>query len=208
MRIHLFDLTDPARQADEKLVAMEPRARDELAREAQRKASALGLMRGPTPIPLVLSPCSLPGEELSALRRGARLITSALVKVARELIEKRPEKARLLFHHLSPLETEALADRWREGEDLLHSPLGWFVDSSGSVKALEVNAPIPAMRVYSDAAVRGWVQAVRPGREPAVAENHSNSEWLIDALLKAARGRTEPFQIQLLHREGDPQVTE
>src|SRR4051812_6608627 len=93
-------------------------ARDELARDAQQKASALGLMRGPTPIPLVLSPTALPREELAALGRGARLITSALVKVARELIERRPEKARLLFHHLSPLERDALARPWLEAEEV------------------------------------------------------------------------------------------
>src|SRR5438477_6895139 len=178
MRIHLFDLTGAARRADEKLVAMDATARDDLAREAQRRASALGLMRGATPIPLVLSPCSLPREELAALGRGARSITSALVKVARELIERRPEKARLLFHPLGPLESEALATRWREAEDLLHSRIDWFVDAAGNAKALEVNATIPAMQVYSDAAVRGWVQAVRPGREAVVAANPSNAEWL------------------------------
>jgi len=208
MRVQLFDLTDAARRADDRLAAMDSTARDELAREAQRRASALGLMRGATPIPLVLSPCSLPREELAALGRGARSITSALVQVARELIERRPEKARLLFHHLSPLESEALATRWREAEDLLHSRIDWFVDGAGNVKALEVNATIPAMQIYSDAAVRGWVQAVRPGREPALSANPSNAEWLLDALLKAARGRAQPVKVQLLHREGDPQLTE
>ena len=208
MRVQLFDLTDAARRADDRLAAMDSTARDELAREVQRRASALGLMRGATPIPLVLSPCSLPREELAALGRGARSITSALVKVARELIERRPEKARLLFHHLSPLESEALATRWREAEDLLHSRIDWFVDGAGNVKALEVNATIPAMQIYSDAAVRGWVQAVRPGREPALSANPSNAEWLLDALLKAARGRAQPVKVQLLHREGDPQLTE
>src|SRR5205085_2691439 len=83
------------------LVRMDPSARDELATQAQRRASELGLMRGPAPIPLVLSPCALPREELAALGRGARLITSALVKIARELIERRPERARLLFRHRS-----------------------------------------------------------------------------------------------------------
>src|SRR5437870_27319 len=110
MRIRLYEPT----KAEDLLLSMEPAARDELAREAQRRASALGLMRGPQPIPLVLSPLSLPREELSALGRAAVLVTSALVKVARDLIERRPEKARLLFHHLSPLEHEALATRWRE----------------------------------------------------------------------------------------------
>ena len=208
MRIHLFELTGAARKADEMLVAMAPHARDELARDAQRRSSALGLMRGPTPIPLVLSPCSLPREELEGLGRGARLITSALVKVARDLIEHRPEKARLLFQHLSPLETEALTLRWREAEDLLHSRIDWFVEKDGTVKALEVNATIPAMQIYSDAALRGWVQAVRPAREQSVAANPGNAPWLLDALATAARGRAQPVRVQLLHREGDPQQSE
>ena len=208
MRIHLFQLTDAARRADEILLAMEQPARDELAREAQRRASALGLMRGPAPIPLVLSPSSLPREELAALGEGARRITRALVDVAHHIIEHRPERAKLLFHHLSPLETEALEARWREAEDLLHSRIDWFVDAEGSVKALEVNATIPAMQIYSDAAARGWVQAVRPGREPAVERNFSNAAWLLDALLAAARGRAQPVKVQLLHRDGDPQLTE
>ena len=187
---------------------MDPTARDELAREAQRRASALGLMRGPTPIPLVLSPSSLPRDELAGLGRAARLITSALVKVAREVIEGQQGKARMLFHHLSPLELEALSTRWREAEELLHSRIDWFVEKDGTVKALEVNATIPAMQIYSDAAVRGWVQAVRPARESAVARNHSNAVWLLDALEKAAQNRAQPIKVQLLHREGDPQITE
>jgi hypothetical protein len=204
MRIRLYE---PGK-AEELLLRMEPAARDELAREAQRRASALGLMRGPEPIPLVLSPSSLPRGELAALGRAARLVTSALVKVARDLIERRPEKARLLFHHLSPLEHEALATRWREAEELLHSRIDWFVDAQGTVRALEVNATIPAMQVYSDAAARGWAEAVRPGRIAALERNPSNAAWLIDALLKAASARAQPVKVQLLHREGDPQLTE
>ena len=209
MRVHLFDLTEAARAADERLVALEAPARDELARQAQRRASALGLMRGQTPIPLVLSPCALPRRELDDLGRGARLLTGALVKVARELIERRPEKARLLFRHLSPLESEALATRWREAEDLLHSRIDWFVDGKGNVRALELNATIPAMQVYSDAAARGWAEVVAKGRAQALARNPANAAWLADAILAAAkRSRQRPLRIQLLHREGDPQVTE
>src|SRR3989440_10994877 len=168
MRIQLFELTDAARVADERLVRMDASARDELAKEAQRRASELGLMRGPAPIPLVLSPCALPRSELEALGRGARLITSALVKTAREVIERRPERARLLFRHLSPMESAALATRWREAEELLHSRVDWVVDADGNVRALEVNATIPAMQVYSDAAARGWAAAVTPARRPAL----------------------------------------
>ncbi|MGZ6123637.1 MAG: hypothetical protein ACXWLR_01685 [Myxococcales bacterium] len=208
MRIHLFELTEPARAADERLVAMAAPARDELARQAQRRASALGLMRGQTPIPLLLSPCALPRKELQDLGRGARLITSALLKVARELIERRPGKARLLFRHLSPLESEALARRWREAEELMHSRIDWFVDRDGSVRALEVNATIPAMQVYSDAAARGWVEAVTPSRARSFLGHPGNAAWLLDALLAAARAREKPLRVEILHREGDPQVSE
>jgi hypothetical protein len=208
MRIRLFELTDAARAADERLVRMDAPARDELAKEAQRRASALGLMRGSAPIPLVLSPCALPRSELEALGRGARLITSALVKTAREVIERHRDKARLLFRHLSPMESEALATRWREAEELLHSRIDWFVDQDGSVRALEVNATIPAMQVYSDAAARGWAETVAPRREGALRRNPTNAGWLLDALLHAARTREQPLRVQILHRDGDPQVTE
>jgi hypothetical protein len=208
MRVRLFELTDPARRADEALLRMPAGKRDEIAREAQRSACASGLMRGPSPIPLVLSPSSLPREELSALGRGARLITSALLKVARDLIERWPEKARLLFRHLSPLESAALESRWREAEELLHSRIDWFVDGEGRVRALEVNATIPAMQVYSDAAVLGWARAVAPERAEIARRNPANAPWLLDALITAARGRQKPLLVQLLHREGDPQISE
>src|SRR5437763_567691 len=208
MRIRLFDLTDAARAADERRVRMRAPGRDELAKAAQRRASALGLMRGPTPIPLVLSPCALPRGEMEALGRGARLITSALVKTAREVIERHPDKARLLFRHLSPMESEALATRSREAEELLHSRIDWFVDRDGNVRALEVNATIPAMQVYSDAAARGWVEAVVPARDQDSRRADGNADWLLDALLAAARVRERPHRVQILHREGDPQQSE
>jgi hypothetical protein len=208
MKISLFDLTPAARAFDERLLAMSEPARDELAREAQRCASALGLMRGPTPIPLVLSPSALPREELSALGRSAKLITSAIVKVARQIISREPARSKLLFHHLSPLEQEALATRWEDAEDLLHSRIDWFAARDGTIRALEVNATIPAMQVYSDAAAKGWAQAVAPSKAQAIHTNPSNAGWLIEAVIKAARERKTPLRVQLLHREGDPQVTE
>jgi hypothetical protein len=71
-----------------------------------------------------------------------------------------------------------------------------------------VNATIPAMQVYSDAAARGWTEALRPGRVGALERNQSNATWLVDALLRAARRRAQPIKVQLLHREGDPQISE
>ena len=122
LRVHLPELAPAAVAAHERLAALPEARRDELARLAQDRAAELGLMRGPQQIPLVLSPVALPREELSALGRAARLVVSALVKVCRELIEGSPDRARLLFHHLSPLEQEALRTRWREAEELLIGP--------------------------------------------------------------------------------------
>ena len=211
LRVHLPELAPAAVAAHERLAALPEARRDELARLAQDRAAELGLMRGPQQIPLVLSPVALPREELSALGRAARLVVSALVKVCRELIEGSPDRARLLFHHLSPLEQEALRTRWREAEELLIGRVDWFVDRGGRPRALEVNATIPAMPAYSDAAALAWLQAWTPARAEALfGKSHSNAGWLADGLLQAARRarRELPFRVQLLHREGDPQRSE
>jgi hypothetical protein len=211
LRVHLPELAPAAAEAHERLAAMPAAKRDELARLAQERATALGLMRGPKQIPLVLSPVALPREELSALGRAARLIVSALVEVCREVIEGSPDRATLLFQHLSPLEQEALRTRWREAEELLIGRVDWFVDRTGRPRALEVNATIPAMPAYSDAAALGWLQAWTPARaEELFSRSQSNAGWLADGLLQAARRarRELPLRVQLLHREGDPQRSE
>ena len=211
LRVHLPELTPAAADAHERIAALPAARRDEFARVAQERASELGLMRGPQAISLVLSPIALPREELSALGRAAHLVVSALVKVCRELIERSRDRAELLFRHLSPLEQEALRDRWREAEELLIGRVDWFVDRSGRPRALEVNATIPAMPAYSDAAGLGWLQAWAPARAEALfAESHSNAGWLADSLLHAARlaRRELPLRVQLLHRHADPQRSE
>jgi hypothetical protein len=211
LRVHLPELPPAAEAAHARIAALPEARRDELASRAQERAAELGLMRGEQPIPLVLSPVALPRTDLSALGRAARLVISALVKVCRELIERAPERAHLLFQHLSPLEQEALRTRWHEAEELLIGRVDWFVERSGRPRALEVNATIPAMPVYSDAAALGWLQAWAPQRaESLFAKSHSNGGWLADGLLSAARraGRELPLRAQLLHRDGDPQRPE
>ena len=207
--------------AEQRLAALGAVARDSLARSAQEKASARGLRfvreEGPRDIPLVLSPAALPASQLAALGECARRIVTALVKVARDLLARDPRRAALLFAHLSPLEQEALATRAREAEELLLARVDWFVDGQGGVQALEVNATIPAMPVYSDAAASGWLSAVAPAAEERLfAVNGSNARWLVDAILSVARragrgGATDfprALEVQLLHRPGDPQISE
>ncbi|TMB29002.1 MAG: hypothetical protein E6J61_16475 [Deltaproteobacteria bacterium] len=208
LRVHLFELTSANAAAHERIAAMSASRRDAFAKEAQREAGNAGLLRGTDPIPLVLSPVALPREEFAALGRASQLVVSALVKVARELIDRRPEKARLLFSHLSPLELEALRLRSHEAEELVLGRVDWFVKADGRPRALEVNATIPAMPVYSDAAARGFLTAV--GRGDLFAKVQSNAAWVVESFLAAARGngRKPPMRVQLLHRAGDPQLPE
>ena len=211
LRVHLADRNSAAAEAHRRLSQMPADERDAFARRAQERASEMGLKRGEAPIALVLSPVALPREELAALGRAARLIVSALVKICRELIERAPDRAHLLFDHLAPLEQEALRTRSREAEELLIARVDWFVDAEGRPRALEVNATIPAMPGYSDAAAFGWLMTWAPRRaESLFARSHSNAGWLADGLLIAARraGRELPLRVQLLHRDGDPQRPE
>ena len=218
MDFHFYAESPVAAQADEKLTRLQPSARDRFAALAQRHASASGLRRGPQDIPLVLSPVSLPRSELAALGAAARLIVSALVKVARDLLDRHPERKGLLFAHLSPLELLALETRSHEAEELLIARVDWFVDRAGCAHALEVNATIPAMTVYSGAAVAGFLSAACPEQAQALlAKNPGNAAWLVSALLRAAQnagrgkeGATFPqgLSVQLLHRAGDPQQSE
>jgi len=220
VNLHLLEPTQAAARTDALLSQLDPAARDAFAATAQETASRHGLMRGADEIPLVLSPVALPREELRKLGRAARLLVSALVKVSRQLLAQDPARARLLYSHLSPLELAALETRSAEGEELLVARVDWFIDKTGGrVRALEVNSTIPAMQVYSDAAASGWLHAFLP-REKAdalAAECPSNASWLLDTFLGAAQaaGRGDPnrpfpqgLEVQLLHRAGDPQITE
>ena len=219
-RIDLHGPGAATRRAEERLAALPQSARDRLSVRAQRLASQGGLRfvraEGPRDIPLVLTPLALPAEQLQSLGVAARRVVTALLKVARQVIDREPARASLLFSHLSPLELEALALRSREAEELLLARVDWFVDGDGRLQALEVNATIPAMPVYSDAAVRGWLAAVAPAKAEVLAgSNGSNAGWLVDAMLEAARrgGRggarfPNDLEVQLLHRPGDPQISE
>lgn len=226
MKLHLLEPTLAAARTDAFLSQLDENARDNFAAAAQTAASTHGLMRGPDEIPLVLSPVALPREELRQLGHAARLLVSALVKVSRDLLINKAERASLLYQHLSPIELAALKNLSREGEELLVARVDWFIDrgdgrrpGSGQVRALEVNATIPAMQVYSDAAVAGWLHAFLPADKAAalIAKSPSNASWLLDTFLGAAEaaGRGDPAQkfprgleMQLLHRSGDPQATE
>lgn len=85
------------------------------------------------------------------------------------------------------------------------------VDFLGSpLRALEVNATIPAMQGYSDIAAEAWLRTFAPGRPELVAANGSNTDALLDALLELhERERAGiPDAIALLCRPGDAQSTE
>ena len=74
LRVHLSEGTPASRGAHALLAGMPAERRDGFARLAQERANELGLLRGAQPIPLVLSPVTLPREELTGLARAARLV--------------------------------------------------------------------------------------------------------------------------------------
>jgi hypothetical protein len=92
----------------------------------------------------------------------------------------------------------------------------WFVDAAGRHRALELNATIPAMQAYSDAAAKAWIETLgtHAGLGPGevgrlVARNGSNAEALRRSIL--ARGGFAPDalpSIAIIHRENDSQLRE
>lgn len=198
----------------------EPRRR-ELAREATRRARELGLVvlraHGDVDIPLTLTPELVSGATLRTRARDARAVLDAVVSAARVTLSAGVDspRARLLFSHFAPLETRCLAN-WRLAEEVTIARVDWFVDAAGHHRALELNATIPAMEAYSDAAARAWVESVGAfaglGAERLarlVAANGSNAEEL-RASIVAHSGRDEGARpsVAVLHRAGDSQVRE
>ncbi|MFM2152881.1 MAG: hypothetical protein RL199_1316, partial [Pseudomonadota bacterium] len=195
--------------------------RQDLATKATRRARAHGLVvvreAGDVDIPLTLSPEVMPGSV--GVERGldARAVLDGVLAAARRVFESglNSPLARSLFGHFGPLETRAL-DRWCTAETVTIARVDWFVDARGRHRALELNATIPAMQAYSDAAARAWIETLGTHAgltsgevDRLVARNGSNAEALRRSLL--ARGGLAPDalpSIAILHRENDSQLRE
>jgi hypothetical protein len=205
----------------EALLRLPAGARRQLAQDATRRARAHGLVvvreAGDVDIPLTLTPETLTSSTATERGRDARAVLDGVLAAARCVFGTGLDSplARRLFGHFGPLETQALT-RWREAGTVSIARVDWFVDGAGRHRALELNATIPAMQAYSDAAARAWIEALgaQAGLGDAevdrlVVQNGSNAEALRRSLL--ARGGFKPGStpsIAIVHRENDSQLRE
>jgi hypothetical protein len=196
-------------------------SRRDLARLATGRARALGLAvvlaEGDVDIPLTLTPEVIDPATTAQRASDARQVLTSVIKAARAVLSQGVDSpgARKLFGHFGPLETAGLA-RWREAEDVTIARVDWFIDADGRHHALELNATIPAMEAYSDAAARAWIETMAElattdgaATERLVAANGSNAEELRRSIVAhAGRADAERPSIAIVHRDRDSQLRE
>lgn len=208
------------REWHQRVAALAPDVRQRLARAATRRARAAGLAvlreAGDVDIPLTLTP-ELVTREIEAQRaRDAAAVLRAVVRAASVVLREGTDsaRARLLFGQFVPIERAGL-ELWREAEDVTIARVDWFLDAAGAHHALELNATIPAMEGYSDAAADAWLETVAEeagldaaDRARLVERNGSNAEELRRSIVAHARTQAATPTIAILHREKDSQIRE
>jgi hypothetical protein len=195
--------------------------RRDLATRATLRARELGLAvvreAGDVDISLTLSPEIIEPAVIHERAVDARNVLNAVVKAARAVFSQGIEGpwSRMLFGHFGPLETACLKD-WERAEDVTIARVDWFIDAAGRHHALELNATIPAMEAYSDAAARAWIETMARLAELTAAQtealvqaNGSNAEELRQSIVAhsdfAASSRPS---IGIIHRASDSQLRE
>lgn len=162
------------------------------------------------PIPPLLTPV-LPVEGAAA---HAKALLTGVVLVARALFEGRIDAPPGLFRGLTAFEEECIRTGWKLAERVASARVDYLQEADGRLRALEVNATIPAMQAYSDIAASGWVRFVAPalGASPdavgaALRALPSNVDDLRRTLLAASaeNGRPAPKRIAILARANDAQ---
>lgn len=167
------------------------------------------------PIPITATPVLIEADELKRRQGLAAQIASATLKMS-NLVLRDAGRRDLVFDGLSPLEKELASATFQGLTTLATTRVDFF--AHGGVKALEVNATIPAMQGYSDIAANTFLEVV--GRTWGApdhviagwqARNGNNAMALYRALLqgyaKVRPGKT-PNTIALLSRRNDAQLTE
>ncbi len=188
----------------------------ELARTAyQRGLAVTDKADGSTrPIPVTGTAMVLPAAELKRRQDLARRLSSAGLKMSRFMATG--DLKELALGGLSPLERALAEQTAGQLDTLVTTRVDFFV--GGGVKALELNATIPAMQGYSDIAANTLIEVAgrywgAPDHLLAAwqAKNGSNTMALYRALLdgyaKVRPGRS-PERLALLVRRNDAQLTE
>lgn len=166
------------------------------------------------PIPITATPVVIERAELVRRQRLAALLSSAGLKMSRAVLNGL--KREVVFNGLSPLEQHLAEKTFRQLDTLVTTRVDFFVGDA--VRALEINATIPAMQAYSDIAANTFLEVV--GRHWGATEaqltnwktqNGSNAKALFDALMAGYakfRPGKKPARMVLLSRRNDAQLTE
>ncbi len=189
----------------------------ELADTAYARGLAVtNLQDGSTkPIPITATAIFIEEAELRRRQELATQLSSATLKMSRVALSN-PQWRELVIGGLSPLEQELAATTFERLDTLITTRVDFFAGEQ--VKALEVNATIPAMQGYSDIAANTFLEVVgRTWGAPShviagwQARNGSNALALYRALLSGyskVRPGKSPERIALLSRRNDAQLTE
>jgi hypothetical protein len=168
------------------------------------------------PIAPSLSPEILDEEELAALAADAEALLAATVKACLFTLSPAGRGlAELLYATFTPLERAALARDPARLAQVATARVDYFRGPGGVVRALELNATIPAMQGYSDLILHRWLRLVAGERgvpaEPLVARAGSNTADLLASLLahyRKAGGAGDRPSIVIVSRRGDSQLGE
>jgi hypothetical protein len=166
------------------------------------------------PIPITATPVVLEAAEGRRRQALAAKLASAGLKMSRAVLGGL--RRELVFDGLSPLEQRLADATFRQLDTLVTTRVDFFV--SDAVRALELNATIPAMQAYSDIAAHTFIEVVgrHAGASDAQVEawktaNGSNARALFDALMAGyakVRPGQRPARMVLLCRRNDAQLTE
>src|SRR3954471_7206748 len=166
------------------------------------------------PIPITATPVVIAKAELQRRQKLSALLASAGLKMSRAVCLGSARE--LVLGALSPLERKLCEATVATTDTLVTTRVDFFVGDQ--VRALELNATIPAMQAYSDIAANTLIEVAGRfwGMKPHViaalqAKNGNNSLALYRALISGyaqlGRGRS-PQRIGLLSRRNDSQLTE
>jgi hypothetical protein len=195
--------------------------RQALARRIMERARALGLVvvrsTGDVDIPVTLTPEVVEASAIEQRAADAADIVLGVIRTVRAVLSQGFDtpRAKMLFGHFSPFELRCLSD-WRQSEDVTIARVDWFIEASGAHRALELNATIPAMEAYSDAAARAWIETVgaeaglsKAAIEALIQLNGSNAEELRRSIVAHGKFDSDARpSIAILHRDNDPQLRE
>jgi hypothetical protein len=167
-------------------------------------------------IPPVLTPTIVSNQELDRRVALASRLAAAIAKVARAVLDS--PRREVLLEGMVPLEREVVSKTFRDIGKIPNVRVDFFNGPGGAVRALEVNATIPAMQGYSDIAASAFIRAVGNARGfsdqkvmELTARNGSNARALLRALVDCYRSRggtRAPPTIAQCARHNDAPLTE